>query len=349
MEKILNKSEDRFVVFPIKHDDIWEFYKNHMSTFWTREEIDFSGDIDHWRNKLNDNERHFIKYVLAFFAASDGIVSENLVSSFCNEVQYPEARLFYGFQNMMEGIHNETYSVMLDTYIENTYEKNKLFDAINTIPIVKKKADWARKWIGNSTFGSLPDNIKKYLMNNRTQSKIVDNYLKEYNPSFQERLVAFAIVEGIFFSGSFCSIFWLNKRGLMPGLSMSNQFIARDEGLHQTFACHLYKNHIDNKLSRERVCEILKEAVNIEKEFVSEALPVSLINMNSDKMCMYIEYVADKLIEQLGYKKLYHSENPFPFMNLISLTGKSNFFETRVSEYQKSNLGDYDSEEEVDF
>ena len=303
-EPLLKENKGRFVLFPIQHDEIWKMYKKAEASFWTAEEIDLSGDLKDWKI-LNDGERHFISHVLAFFAASDGIVNENLAVNFMREVQTPEARSFYGFQIMIENIHSETYSLLIDTYIKDPQEKTKLFNAIETVPCVKKKADWALKWINSN--------------------------------NFVERLVAFAAVEGIFFSGSFCSIFWLKKRGLMPGLSFSNELISRDEGLHCDFACLLYKM-IQNKLSRERVYEIIRNAVEIEKEFVRDALPVDLIGMNSKLMCQYIEFVADRLLVALGYPKFYNKINPFDFMELISLQGKTNFFEKRVGEYQKAGV-----------
>jgi len=305
-EPILAENKDRFVLFPIKYNDIWEFYKKSEASFWTAEEIDLSQDLADWNNKLNDNERHFIKHVLAFFAASDGIVNENLAINFLNEVQYPEARCFYGFQIMMENIHSETYSLLIDTYIKDPVEKDKLLHAVDTVPCVGKKADWALRWIGNGTFA--------------------------------ERLIAFAAVEGIFFSGSFCSIFWLKKRGLMPGLSFSNELISRDEGLHCDFACMLYTSHVKNQLPKEQVTKIIVDAVAIEKEFVSDAIPVKLIGMNADLMCQYIEFCADRLLLALGCQKFYNAANPFDFMEMISLQGKTNFFEKRVAEYQKSGV-----------
>ena len=305
-EPILAENKDRFVIFPIKHNDIWEFYKKSEASIWTAEEIDLSSDIADWDNKLNDNERHFIKHVLAFFAASDGIVNENLAINFLNEVQYPEARFFYGFQIMMENIHSETYSLLIDTYIKDVAEKDKLLHAVETVPCVGKKADWALTWIQNG--------------------------------SFAERLIAFAAVEGIFFSGSFCSIFWLKKRGLMPGLTFSNELISRDEGLHCDFACMLYADHIQNKLPKEQVTKIITDAVVIEKEFVSDAIPVRLIGMNADLMCQYIEFCADRLLLALGCDKFYNATNPFDFMEMISLQGKTNFFEKRVAEYQKAGV-----------
>ena len=305
-EPILTDNPGRFVLFPIEHDDIWNFYKKSEASFWTAEEIDLSADLVDWKNKLNDNERHFIKHVLAFFAASDGIVNENLAENFVSEVQYTEAKFFYGFQIMMENIHSETYSLLIDTYISDVAEKNKLFNAIETMDCVRKKADWALRWIDKG--------------------------------SFQERLIAFAAVEGIFFSGSFCSIFWLKKRGLMPGLSFSNELISRDEGMHCDFACLLYNDHVNNKLSVDTVTTIIRDAVEIEKEFVTESLPVNLIGMNADLMCQYIEFVADRLLGALRCPKIFNVENPFPWMDIISLQGKTNFFEKRVGDYQKSGV-----------
>ena len=304
-EPILTENPNRFVLFPIEHDDIWQWYKISEASFWTAEEIDLSQDLKDWNN-LNDGERHFISHVLAFFAASDGIVNENLAENFVNEVQYTEAKFFYGFQIAMENIHSETYSLLIDTYVKDSQEKSKLFNAIDTMECVKKKADWALRWIDEGNFA--------------------------------ERLVAFAAVEGIFFSGSFCSIFWLKKRGLMPGLTFSNELISRDEGMHCDFACHLYNNHLNNKLSEETVREIITNAVDIEKEFVTDALPVSLIGMNAELMCQYIEFVADRLLLELNCSKVYNAQNPFDFMEMISLQGKTNFFEKRVGEYQKAGV-----------
>jgi len=304
-EPLLVEDPNRFVLFPIRHDDIWQFYKKAEASFWTAEEIDLQQDLADWK-KMNDGERHFISHVLAFFAASDGIVNENLANNFLKEVQYAEAKCFYGFQIMMENIHSETYSLLIDSYINDPKEKDHLLRAIETIDCVKKKADWALKWIESD--------------------------------SFVERLISFAAVEGIFFSGSFCSIFWLKKRGLMPGLSFSNELISRDEGLHCDFACLLYTDHIKNKISQERIYEIILNAVEIEKEFVTVALPVSLIGMNAELMCQYIEFVADRLLISLGCKKNYNAVNPFDFMEMISLQGKTNFFEKRVAEYQKAGV-----------
>jgi len=305
-EPILEDNKNRFVLFPIQHDDIWNYYKRAEASFWTAEEIDLSPDLIDWENKLNDDERHFVKHVLAFFAASDGIVNENLAEHFLSEVQYTEAKFFYGFQITMENIHSETYSLLIDTYIKDTKDKNYLFNAIDTLDCVRKKADWALRWSEKG--------------------------------SFAERLVAFAAVEGIFFSGSFCSIFWLKKRGLMPGLSFSNELISRDEGLHCDFACLLYNNHLVNKLSKDQVRDIIAEAVEIEKEFILDALPVKLIGMNSDLMSQYIEFVADRLLTELGNEKIFNVSNPFDFMEMISIQGKTNFFEKRVGEYQKSGV-----------
>ena len=314
MEKILQENKNRFVLFPIEHHDIWDYYKKAQQVFWTAEEIDLAQDHTDWE-KLNEGEQHFVKHVLAFFAASDGIVNENLAENFVAEVQYTEAKFFYGFQIMMENIHSETYSLLIDTYIKDKEEQNHLFNAIDTVPAVQKKAEWALKWIGSE--------------------------------SFVERLIAFAAVEGIVFSGSFCSIFWLKKRGLMPGLSFSNELISRDEGLHTDFAVHLYKNHIENKLSRERLIEIIDSALTIEKEFITESLPVSLIGMNSELMKQYLEYVSDRLLMDLGVGKVYNTDNPFDFMANIALQNKTNFFEKRVADYVKSGVGEV--QEQISF
>jgi ribonucleoside-diphosphate reductase beta chain len=303
-EPILSENKNRFVLYPIIHNDIWSFYKKAEASFWTAEEIDLSQDLTDWNKKLSADEQHFIKHILAFFAASDGIVNENLAENFVREVQYTEAKFFYGFQIMMENIHSETYSLLIDTYIRDNAEKNKLFNAIDTLDCVKKKAEWALRWISKG--------------------------------SFAERLIAFAAVEGIFFSGSFCSIFWLKKRGLMPGLTFSNELISRDEGLHCDFACHLYTNHIVNKMPVEQIRQIITEAVAIEKEFVCDALPVRLIGMNADMMSQYIEFVADRLLGELGVAKYFNAANPFDFMDYISMENKTNFFEKRVSEYRKA-------------
>lgn len=304
-EPLLEENKNRFVLFPIHYSDIWQMYKKAEASFWTAEEIDLAQDMVHWIS-LNDGERHFISHVLAFFAASDGIVNENLGVNFFNEVQFPEAKCFYGFQIMMENIHSETYSLLIDTYIKDPVEKDRLFNALETVPAVSRKGNWALRWINSDNFA--------------------------------ERLVAFAAVEGIFFSGSFCSIFWLKKRGLMPGLTFSNELISRDEGLHCDFACLLYEKYLNNKLDPARVLEIITDAVSIEQEFVTDALPVDLIGMNSRLMNQYIEFVADRLLVSLGCPKHYNATNPFDFMEMISLQGKTNFFEKRVGEYQKAGV-----------
>jgi len=314
-EPILKENKQRFVLFPIKHPQVWEMYKKAEASFWTAEEIDLAHDKNDWEN-LNADEKHFISHVLAFFAASDGIVNENLCERFASEVQLPEARCFYGFQIAMENIHSETYSLLIDTYIQDSAEKHNLFNAIDTVPCVRKKAEWAMRWITEST-------------------------------RFAERLIAFAVVEGIFFSGSFCSIYWLKKRGLMPGLTFSNELISRDEGMHCDFACLLY-SMLENKLSEEQVHSIVCDAVTHEKEFICEALPVDLIGMNSRTMATYIEFCADRLLVALGVSKVYNVNNPFDWMELISLQGKTNFFEKRVGEYQKAgvmnSLGDQENQ-----
>lgn len=307
VEPILDPNEDRFVIFPIKYPDIWEKYKQHMAVFWTPEEIDLSKDMTHWE-KLTDNERHFIKNILGFFAGSDGIVMENLATRFTREVQIPEARFFYGCQNLLEAVHSETYSLLIDTYITDTKEKSDLLRAIKTIPCVEKKAKWALDWIDS------PD------------------------ADFATRLIGFASVEGIFFSGAFCAIFWLKQRGLMPGLTLSNEFIARDEGIHTDFACLLYSKLV-TKLTKQKAHKIIREAVKIEKQFITKSLPCELIGMNAELMKQYIEYVADRLSLQLGYPKIYSATNPFDFMERISLENKDNFFEKRVSTYAKASVG----------
>ena len=299
--------ENRYVLFPIHYDVVFQKYKEALACFWTVEEVDLSSDMNDWK-KLNEDERYFIKNILAFFAGSDGIVLENLAQRFMSDIPHPEVQCFYGFQIAMENIHSEMYSLLIDTYVRDIKEKNKLFNAINEIPSVKKKAEWAIKW---------------------TQDE---------KSTFATRVVAFAAVEGIFFSGSFCALFWLKKRGLMPGLSHSNELVSRDEGLHTDFACLLY-SMLENKLSQDMIEEIICDAVSIEKEFIVESLPCRLIGMNSDLMCQYIEFVADRLIVQLGHKKKYNAKNPFSFMEMMSLEGKTNFFEKRVSEYSKANVG----------
>ena len=318
IEPILQENKNRFVIFPIKHHDIWDWYKKMEASFWTAEEIDLHQDLNDWNNKLSEDDKYFIKHMLAFFAASDGIVNENLAENFVNEVQYAEAKFFYGFQIMMENIHSETYSLLIDTYVKDETEKDQLFRALDVFPAIKKKADWALKWIESD--------------------------------SFAERLIAFAAVEGIFFSGAFCSIFWLKKRGLMPGLTFSNELISRDEGVHCDFAVHLHNHHLINKVSKERIKEILVDALNIEREFITESLPASLIGMNATLMAQYLEFVTDRLLVELGCERVYNSSNPFDFMDMISLQGKTNFFEKRVSEYQKAGVmnsgsqGDSDSQ-----
>ena len=312
LEPILQENKNRFVIFPIKHHDIWEFYKKTEASIWTAEEIDLAQDLNDWNNKLSEDEKYFVKHILAFFAASDGIVNENLAQNFINEVQYAEAKFFYGFQIMMENIHSETYSLLIDTYVKDEAEKDELFTAIEVFPAIKKKADWALKWIESE--------------------------------SFAERLIAFAAVEGIFFSGSFCSIFWLKKRGLMPGLTFSNELISRDEGVHCDFAVHLHNHHLINKVPKVRIREIIVDALNIEREFITESIPVSLIGMNAVLMTQYLEFVTDRLLVELGCKREYNTANPFDFMDMISLQGKTNFFEKKVAEYQKTGVMNTDSD-----
>jgi ribonucleotide reductase beta subunit family protein with ferritin-like domain len=306
-EPLLKENPNRFVLFPIQHHKIWEKYKQAEASFWTAEEIDLTQDLKHWEG-LNNDEKHFIQHVLAFFAASDGIVLENLASRFTKEIGYPEARCFYGFQLMIENIHSEVYSLLLDTYVKDVEQKNRLFNAIETIPAVTKKAAWAMKWIYND------------------------------EASFAQRLLGFACVEGIFFSGSFCAIFWLKKRGKMPGLTFSNELISRDEGLHTEFACMLYRDELKYKLSQEEAQAIVNDALIIEEEFVTSALPVELLSMNAKHMTQYIRFVADRLLLSLGYEKLYNVENPFEWMELISMQGVTNFFERKVSEYSKAGV-----------
>jgi len=304
-EPILQENKDRFILFPILHNDIWDMYKKAEASFWTAEEIDLSPDLQDWENKLSNDEKHFIKHVLAFFTASDSIVNENLTANLMREVQLSEAKCFYGFQNMIENIHSETFSLLIDTYIKDQQEKNNLYHAADTIPSVGKKAEWVLKFISTG--------------------------------SFAERLVAFAAFERILFSGSFCSISWLKKRDLMPGLSYANDLISRDEKLHCDFACLLYSK-LKNQLSKEKVSEIISSAVKIEQEFVRDAIPVKLIGMNSDLMCQYIEFVADRLLTALGCENFYNAINPFEFMEMISPNGKNNFSENRVAEYQKAGV-----------
>jgi ribonucleoside-diphosphate reductase beta chain len=307
IEPMLQENKDRFVLFPLQHPDLWKMYKNHSAVIWFAEEVDLSKDMAHWE-KLTDDERHFIKHILGFFAGSDGIVMENLATRFTREVQWPEAKFFYAVQNQMEAVHSETYSLLIDTYIHDPKEKYNILHAIETIPCVKKKADWALEWI---------------------DSKEAD---------FATRLLAFATVEGIFFSGAFCAIFWLKTRGVMPGLTLSNEFIARDEGIHTDFACLLYSKLV-NRLTKQKAHKILRAAVKIEKQFITKALPCELIGMNAKLMAQYIEFVADRLCLQLGYPKIYNAMNPFDFMERISLENKDNFFEKRVSTYAKAGVG----------
>ena len=317
-EPLLDEEENRYVIFPIKHDKFWEMYKKAEANFWTTEELDLSKDLTDW-TKLNEKEQYFIKNVLAFFAASDGIVNENLVERFCQEVKILEAKFFYGFQIAMENIHSETYSLLIDTYIKDVAEKTKLFNAIDTVPSVKKKAEWALKWINDS------------------------------KSPFSTRVIGFAAVEGIFFSGSFCSIFWLKKRGLMPGLCHSNELISRDEGLHTEFAVLMY-NNLRQKPSKEVIIEIISDAVKIEKEFITESLSCELIGMNKELMSQHIEYIADRLLLMFGLDKIYNSENPFDWMEMISVQGKTNFFEKRVGEYSnKANPNINSEKNEISF
>jgi len=315
-ELLLKENPNRYVLFPIKYDKIWDLYKKQQKCYWQAEEMKLNEDMNDWNLKLNDDEKYFIKNVLAFFAGSDGIVLENLGTRFLTEVQIPEARCFYGFQLMMENIHSETYSLLIDTFIQDKVEKKRLFNAIEEIDCIKKKANWAIKWINDK------------------------------DSTFALRLIAFAVVEGIFFSGSFCSIFWLKERGLMPGLTFSNELIARDEGMHTDFACLLY-SMLSNKLSQKVIFNIIQEAVDIEKSFITESLPCNLIGMNSSLMTEYIEFVADRLLQQLGYNKLYNANNPFPFMEMISIDSKVNFFEKRNEAYRKAEVGQ--SERDMQF
>jgi ribonucleoside-diphosphate reductase subunit M2 len=305
VEPILKPDDNRFVMFPIKHNDVWEMYKRQVDCFWRAEEIDLSKDLGDW-DKLSSDEQHFIKMIIAFFAGSDGLVLENLASRFMNDVQISEARAFYGFQIAMENIHSETYSLLIDTYIRDGDEKARLFNGIENFPCINKKAEWAKKWIADK------------------------------RSSFASRLVAFAVIEGIFFSGAFCSIYWLKKRGLMPGLTFSNELISRDEALHTEFAVLLYSK-LQKKLNKKRIYEIIKEAVDIEKEFINDAIPCRMIGMNSTLMSQYVEFVADRLCLQLGYDKIYNAQNPFDFMELISIETKVNFFERTNSEYALAN------------
>lgn len=319
MEPLLAPQNNRFTLFPIKHEDIWKMYKKAEASFWTAEEMDLSKDKNDWDNKLTDSEKCFIKNILAFFAGSDGIVGENLLENFSTEIQIPEVRCFYGFQIAIENIHAEVYSLLIEKFITDRHEKDKLFNAITEIPCIQEKANWALKWFSRES-------------------------------SYAERLVAFAVVEGIFFSGSFCAIFWLKKRGLMPGLTFSNELISRDEGMHTDFAVLLYSK-LQHKLSTERIYEIVKEAVAIEKSFISDSISCAMIGMNTNLMNQYIEYVSDRIVYQLGYKKIFNSKNPFDFMQLISMENKTNFFEKRVGEYSLANVkvSDEDDIGEMNF
>lgn len=366
IEPLLREDPNGYTIYPIKHWDTWELYKKQIASFWTAEEIVLIDDLKDWENKLSDNDRYFISHILAFFAGSDGIVLENLAGRFMTEIGRNEAKFFYCFQATMETIHSETYSLLIETLIKDQKQKDKLFKAIDTIPCIQQKASWAVKWIGkNDKLTKFDDNELNKLndilswsksnldgsacsmegktpLDSKKQSLItmIDSLKDEINcarPTFAERLIGFACVEGIFFSGSFCAIFWLKKRGVMPGLCFSNELISRDEGLHCRFAVHLY-SQLENKLSTERIHEIVSEAVSIEKEFILEALPCKLIGMNAGMMSQYIEYVADRLCNQLGYPSIYNSENPFDWMEMISLQGKTNFFERKVSEYKKANV-----------
>lgn len=310
-EEILTETTNRFVLYPVKYTPIWNMYKTAVSAFWQVEEIDLSKDIDHWENKLNENERNFIENILSFFAASDGLVDENLVTRFYNDVKIPEARAFYTFQMAMETVHSEMYSLMLDTFVKDQDKRDKLFNGMNTIPAIKKKADWTVKWI------------------------------EDQDAPFAQRLVAFAVVEGIMFSGAFASIYWLKERNLMPGLCASNVAISRDESLHTEFAILLY-SYLSNKLSKEQVQSIIKEAVEIEIQFITESIPCNMLGMNSNLMSEYVKYVADRLLTQLGSDKIYNTSNPFPFMDRIAMENKVNFFEERPLEYNKANVGKTD-------
>lgn len=347
---IKNSGSERFTVFPIKYQNLWDFYKKHLTTFWTVEEVLLQDDLKDWNEKLNENERFFVKNVLAFFASSDGIVNENLVTNFYNEVQIPEARQFYAVQIMMESVHNEQYSLLIDSYITNSEEKRNLFNAMETIPAIKKKADWALKYIeeGSSVIESIPKDSLEAIK--KAQEIGIGNldFFTKNRPSFAQRLLAFVCVEGIFFSGSFCAIYWLKNKGLLPGLSTANEFISRDENLHAEFAIELYKM-LDDKLNEKQVHTIFQEAVDIENEFITSSLPVSLLGMNCNLMSTYIEYVCDRWLVLLGYNKIFNSENPFGFMEMISLTTKVNFFENTVTEYSRSGVGFTEEDNTVGF
>jgi len=340
---------NKYTLFPIQHQTLWNFYKKHQATFWTVEEIRLNDDLNDWENKLNDNERYFIKNVLAFFAASDGIVNENLVVNFYEEIEDAEARAFYTMQMLIETIHSEQYSILIDTYIKDQVEKDHLFNAIDTIPVIKKKTEWALKWISSGKDEKISDTLTRKISNffdiNETELLDFSEHLKPETNSFGKRLLAFVCVEGIFFSGSFCAIYWLKNRGLMPGLATANQFISRDENLHAEFAIELYKIYCE-RLDEETVHEIFKEAVDIEKEFITESLPVSLLGMNCTLMSQYIEYICDRWLVLLGYSKIFNSSNPFEFMELISLGTKENFFDVDVSEYSKARVNSTNDDNE---
>jgi ribonucleoside-diphosphate reductase beta chain len=357
MEDIFIKDgSDRYTIFPIKYPKLWQFYKDHEATFWTVEEVRLSDDLADWKDKLTENERFFIKNILAFFASSDGIVNENLVVNFYNEIQIPEARNFFTVQMMIESIHNEMYSVLIDTYIVNSDEKDHLFRAAETIPAVKKKADWAVRWISDGQTPTIPPEFQRdyieieRMLLNSGQSKLAKsmNFLNKQQKPLAQRLIAFICIEGIFFSGSFCALFWLKNRGLMPGLGTSNSLISKDEAQHTYFSIELY-SMLSNKLSQEVVYSIFKEAVEIEQEFVSDSLPVSLIGMNCDLMKQYIEYVADRWLVMLDYPKLYNTPNPFNFMELVGINTKASFFEVNVDQYRRVGVGSDEKSREISF
>ena len=354
-----NNGSDRYTIFPIKYPKLWEFYENQLSVFWTVAEVKLTDDLVDWNTKLNENEKYFIKNILAFFAASDGIVNENLVLNFYNEVQIPEARNFYSVQMLIEAIHSQQYSLLIDTYVTDKNERVKLFNAIENIPCVKKKAEWALKWIeeGTTVVETLPHEVKKALLKLQTHpnldidEKLALHFFNKKRPSFGQRLLAFICVEGIFFAGSFCAIYWLKNRGLMPGLSTANEMISRDENLHTEFAIELFRmnNSENERICDETVHQIFKEAVDIETEFVTDSLPVSLIGMNCTLMTQYIQYVADRWLVLLGYNKIYNTQNPFTFMEMISLNAKNNFFEIFNTNYARSNSGASVEEREISF
>lgn len=358
MSNLTNGGMERFCVFPIQYPELWDFYQKQLSAFWVVEEIVLTDDISDWNDKLNDNERYFIKNILAFFAASDGIVNENLIMNFYNEITISEARNCYAVQIMMEAIHGQTYSLLIDTYIKDDEEKTKLLNAVDTIPAVKKKAEWALKWMdsGNAVVRDTPDDVLELIMKLRNTLTIDEadkqklEFFTKKRPVFAQRLVAFLIVEGIFFSGSFCALFWLRSRGLMPGLTLSNSFISRDENLHAEVAVCIYNMiNSDERLDEKTVHDIFKEAVEIENEFITESLPVSLLGMNCVLMSQYIKFVADRWLVKLGYNKLYNLENPFGFMELISVNGKTNFFESRNDNYSRPGVGQSEEDRTISF